>query len=110
LSTDQSQRFGGNPTADGEVRSFKTKQQRPDDGRNRCCEQARQWNRKHGIDPQQGDDPKQRVGAEPDERLLSNRDQPAPPGKHVPELREREHRKDEDEILDQVPRRDHWQQ
>ena len=43
----------------------------------------------------------QRVGAEPDEGLLADRDQPGIAGEQVPVLRQRQHGEHEEQVLQQ---------
>jgi len=72
-------------------------------------DRAGEQNRDNGIDPDHHDASEQRVGPEPDKRLLPHRDQPTPAGQHVPQLRQRQHREHENQILNQIARGDHGQ-
>ena len=45
-----------------------------------------------------------RIGADADEGLLADRDQPGIAGEQVPELRQRQHGQDEEQVLDHAAR------
>ena len=58
------------------------------------------------IDAEQDDAAEHRIGAEADEGLLADRDQPGITGKQVPVLRQHQHGEDEEQILDDAARDD----
>jgi hypothetical protein len=95
----QPEDLGHHPGADGEISAAQAKH----DERGRERENTRDQPRKHDgderIEAHEHREREQEVTAKPDERLLAHGHQPRITRKQVPQLRQRQHVEDEDQVL-----------